>query len=52
MVNKVFMFLTQDRLVVSSYEIITHVSEPVGMFVFSHGFEIDYSLFITNYIFY
>ena len=50
MVTKVFMFLTQDKLVVSTYEIITHVFEPVGMLVFSHGFEMDYSLLIPNYI--
>ena len=50
MVTKVFMFLTQDKLVVSTYEIITHVFEPVGMLVFSHSFEMDYSLLIPNYI--
>ena len=44
------MFLTQDKLVVSAYEIITHVFEPVGMLVFSHSFEMDYSLLIPNYI--
>ena len=47
---EVSMFLTQDKLVVSAYEIITHVFEPVGMLVFSHSFEMDYSLFIPNYI--
>ena len=41
MVTEVFMFLTQDKLVVLAYEIITHVSEPVGMLVFSHSFEMD-----------
>ena len=50
MVIKVFMFLTQDKLVVSTYEIIKHVFEPVGMLVFSHSFEMDYSLLIPNYI--
>ena len=50
MVIEVFMFLTQDKLVVSTYEIITHVFEPVGMLVFSHSFEMDYSLLIPNYI--
>ena len=50
MVTEVFMFLTQDKLVVSAYEIITHVFEPVGMLIFSHSFELDYSLLIPNYI--
>ena len=44
------MFLTQDKFVVLAYEIITHVFEPVGLLIFSHSFELDYSLFIPNYI--
>ena len=44
------MFLTQDKLVVSAYEIITHVFEPVGLLIFFHSFEFDYPLFIPNYI--
>ncbi len=50
MVTEVFMFLTQDKLVVSTYEIITHVFEPVGLLIFFHSFVLDYSLFIPNYI--
>ena len=50
MVTEVFMFLTQDKLVVSSYEIITHVFEPWACSYFPIVLKMDYSLFIINYL--